>query len=113
MLTIRKEQIEKFGEFIEANFKVNSMKMLRDKYPQETKDKKDQEMMAFINLGIEKAEKYDIIERRDISMFLEYMICYGKEFDTNIENKWAIEILKIKDIPGEEKISRMLTMKPL
>lgn len=113
MLTIRKEQVERLGEFIEESYKINSIKRLRAKYPKETKGKNDQEMMNFIDDGIEKAEKYNIIERRDISVFLEYMICYGNDFDTNIEYKWATKVLTIKDLPGEEKISLMLNKKPL
>ena len=113
MLTIRKEQVERLGEFIEESFKTNSIKRLRSKYPQETKEKNDQEMMSFINLGIEKAEIYNIIERSDISVFLEYMTNYGNDFDTNPKNEWATEVLKIKDLPGEEKISLMLNKKPL
>lgn len=75
------------GEFIEESFKINTIKRLRVKYPKETNGKNDQEMMNFIDDGIEKAEKYNIIERRDISVFLEYMTNYGKNFDTNIEYK--------------------------
>lgn len=113
MLTIRKEQTDKLGEVIEKSFKINTIKRLREKYPQETNGKDDKKMMDFIQTGINKAEKHNIIERRDISAYLEYMMVYGEDFDNDPENDWATKVLKIKDLPGEEKISRMLNKKPL
>jgi len=39
MLTIRKEQTDKLGEVVERNFKINNIKHLKEKYPNETNEK--------------------------------------------------------------------------
>jgi len=70
-------------------------------------------MMGFIQTGIKKAEKHNIIERRDISVYLEYMLAYGEDFDTDPENEWAIKVLRIVNLRGEEKVNRLLIKKPL
>ena len=113
MLTIRKEQVEKLGEYITETFVLNTIKQLREKYTRETNNKDDNNLLDFIHHGIEKAEKHNIIERRDIVIYLEYMLIYGEDFDTDKGNKWAIKVFRIKNLTGEEKIIQLLKKKPL
>lgn len=113
MLTIRKEQSDKLGEVIEKSFKKNTIIRLKEKYPQETIGKNDDEMMEFIHSGIEKAEKHNIIERRDISVYLEYMLVYGEDFDFNSDNKWAMKVFRVKNLSGKEKVRRLLKSNPI
>ena len=113
MLTIRKEQSDRLGEVVEKSFKINSIKRLREKYPNLTKEKDDKEMMDFIHLGIEKAEKHNIIERRDIAIYFEYMLVYGEDFETASSNKWATNVFRITNLSGEEKINRLLKNNPI
>ena len=68
--------------------------------------------LDFIHEGIDNAEKHKIIERRDITVFLEYMLVYGKGFDRDKKNQWAKKVFRIKNLPGEEKIRRLLKKKP-
>jgi len=113
MLTIRKQQSDKLGEVVEKRFKRNTIQRLKEKYPDETNGKDDKEMMDFIHTGIDKAEKHNIIERRDIAVYLEYMLVYGSNFDTEAENDWALKVFRIKNLPGDEKIKRLLKKKPI
>lgn len=113
MITIRKEQVQKLGEFVKENFEINTIKHLKEKYPEKTKTMNNDKMIDFIHTGIINAEKHNIIERRDISVYLEYIMIHGEGFETNPENEWAFKVFRIKNLSGEEKIKRLLQNNPI
>lgn len=113
MLTIRKEQVNILGETMRTRFESNAMKTLREKYTKKIERINDDELLAFVKYGIDKAAGYNIINRRDVLPYLEYMVYYGRDFDTDHINAWAGNILKIKNLDGEEKIRRLQSRNPL
>jgi hypothetical protein len=113
MLTIRAEQYDLFSRTLEKRYKTSLIKRLRDKFPSETSQSDDDVLMAFINKGIVSAEKHDIIERRDISIYLEYMMTFGEDFDSNKEFDWAQKVFLVRNLSGEEKVKRLMKRKPL
>ncbi len=113
MLTIRKEQVEKFEKFIEGNFKINTIKRLREKYPQETNGLDDKQMMDFVKNGIEKAEKQRITERKDVYVYLQYLLVYKENFESNPDFDWAFGVFRVENLSGEEKILRLLKRNPI
>ena len=113
MLTIRKEQIAVLEEYVRESFEENTLVYLKDKYPEQTNNKTDKEMIAFIREGIEKAAGYSITEREDVVPYIEYMVRLGSDFDKNPEHKWAAAILRKKYLYGSEKIARLLELDPL
>ena len=113
MLTIRKEQIAVLEEYVRESFEENTLVYLKDKYPEQTNNKTDKEMIAFIREGIEKAAGYYINDRSDVLSFMEYMIFFGPDFEINPVNEWATEVFGIINLPGEEKMIRLINNKPL
>jgi hypothetical protein len=65
------------------------------------------ELRLLIDAGIEKAEYYGITAEDDVQTFLEYMLTYSPDFDTDPETSWAGEILCRKDIVGALKMLRL------
>jgi hypothetical protein len=113
MITIRKVQIDVLGEYMRKSFELNSIKLLKLKYHEETINKNEEEMLKFVREGIEKATNFKIIERNDVFSFLEYMICFGNNFFSNPANEWAIKVFRIRNLPGDERIIRLKKYQPL
>ena len=107
MLTIRKSQINILNDYVRKNFEIISMQELKEKYPKETNEISNDDLLKMIKAGIEKATQYNIHERSDILEFLKYIICFGNDFDTNPSTKWAGHILLKKDLTGTEKINQI------
>lgn len=107
MLTIRKKQIDILSDYIRKGFEVTSIRDLKEKYPKETRQISDHDLLILIRIGIEKADMYNISEREDVFAFLKYMIFFGNDFDTNANTKWAGHILLKKNLTGTEKINQI------
>ena len=56
-----------------------------------------------IRSGIQRAAAYGITDRREVSMYIDLMLVFGDDFDTDIRLPWAVEILK-KPRPPRMKI---------
>lgn len=113
MLIVRNEQLETFSAHLFESFTRDTLFRLRKKFPVSTKTMSDKTLTAQIEEGIIRAENYKIHEKEDIKIFIEYMIYLGKDFDSNPDLKWASKILRIRNISGSEKISRLQDENPL
>jgi hypothetical protein len=56
-----------------------------------------------IRYGIQRAAVYGMTDRREVSMYIDLMVVFGDDFDTDIQLPWAVEILK-KQRPPRMKI---------
>jgi hypothetical protein len=113
MLTIRKIQMDALTNNVRKAYELKCVEYIKNKYPNETRDMNDDEMLQFVREGIENAAKYNIVERNDVLSFLEYMTCFGKNFETNPANEWATKVFNIKNLQGVERIIRLMKNKPL
>jgi len=102
-----------FSDFLMSDFIHSTLVRIRKKYPAQTNQKLDDELNQIIRKGISKAESYGIEEHEDTRIYIEYMIFFGEDFDTNPETSWARKVLKIRNLNGHEKINRMLEEYPL
>jgi hypothetical protein len=113
MITIRKAQMDVFNDYVRKTFESFSILYLKNKYPVETINMNQDEMLKFVRQGIDKAADYDILVRNDVLPFLEYMICFGNDFDTNSSYEWATDVFRISNLPGDEIIIRLMENQPL
>jgi hypothetical protein len=113
MLTITNKQMEAFSAYMMDSFIKKVKNHLRQKFPVSTRMMTDENLQELIALGIEKSAQYNIIERDDVLPFLEYMISLGKDFDKNPDHKWALKILKIRNLDGAGKIARLSDINPI
>ncbi len=104
MLIIRKEQMDVLSNYMLERFVDSALVHLRTAFSDKTKDFTETHLRAVIHTGIEKASKYDITIEEDVLRYLEYMLTYGADFDTNPATSWARNILRMQDIDGSTKI---------
>jgi hypothetical protein len=113
MLQITKKQLELLSERLMASFIKGAILHLRQKFPKTTRFFPDNELSTLISEGIDKATGYNILESEEVLPFLEYLIVLGRNFDTDPENSWALEVLNDDDMVGADKISLLISVKPL
>ena len=112
MLTIRKEQMQVLGEYMLQMFKNRMIRHLREAFLVQLEKITDEELCALVDTGIEKAEYYGIKAEDDVQNFLEFMVSYSPDFDTNPETSWAGSILSRKDLEGSSKMIHLKKIAP-
>lgn len=112
MLTITNKQMEVFSSYMMDSFIKRTKNHLRQKFPLSTKLLKDEDLKDLILKSIDKAATYNIIERKDVMFFSEFMLCLGENFDLEQFNNWALDILN-DNLEGSYKIELLFSAKPL
>jgi hypothetical protein len=107
MLVIRDEQMKAMQEYMLAKFAGRMFLHLRENLPEETSDISDEKLRDLIQMGIEKAESYSIVEHEDIQGFLEFMITKGPNFHEDDDHPEIQKILSSAEMDGEEKIDEI------
>jgi len=67
----------------------------------------DQELRIIIQSGMKKAESYEVTDETDVERFLDCMMRYGHDFDTNPRTSWAGDILGRQGLSGTEKMNHI------
>ncbi len=107
MLTIRREQIEAFRELMLDQFADRMRKYLVTALPEQTRAVPEEMLRARIRSGIEKAESHGLTTEWDICRFLQYVIRFGADFDSDPATGWAAEILETPAATGSAKMDRI------
>lgn len=105
MLIIRPEQVKVLKQYMVRQFENKMLVHLRKNFPNETKKLSEDKLRAFIQTGIKGAKGYNIELEQDVQSYLEMMIIYGTDFDTNSKTAWAGEILRTQDMDGTTKMN--------
>lgn len=105
MLVIRPEQVEVLSQYMLKQFENRMIVHLRKSFPHETEEMSEVNLRELIQTGIERAKQYGVELENDVQSYLEMMIIYGADFDTNSKTDWAGEILRTPDINGTTKIN--------
>jgi hypothetical protein len=109
MLTIRKEQLNVLENAMAREFERKMIEHLRQKFPKETEKNEDDELAGEIRHGVKSSGKYGISAECDVARYVEYMMMYGLNFDTDPKFGWAGKILRTEGISGVEKLDRIDT----
>jgi hypothetical protein len=80
---------------------------LRQKFPTQTEEKDDDELLTGVRQGVKTSAKYGISAECDVARYIEYMMIYGLSFDSDQRLDWAGRILKTEGISGAEKLDRI------
>ena len=107
MLVIRKEQMEVLGRYMLKQFEDRMVIHLRSGFREQTKDMPETDLRSMIQTAIDKGKVYNVTTEDDVQRYLEYMMIYGPEFDTDPKTMWAGEILRTEDMDGTEKMELM------
>lgn len=107
MLTIRKEQIKVFRDYVRIQFE-NRMKIhLKSNFSDKIANISEQDLCDLIHVGIERAIGHGVVLVDDIQRFLECVFTYGHDFGENSDIPWAYDILKEEGLTGTQKMDRI------
>jgi hypothetical protein len=109
MLTIRKVQKKAFSAYIRQSFEDRMVRHLAAAFPRQFKamtstKSEDQPVRALIRQGIDRAERYQIVSRRDVARFIEVTVAVDPRFDDRKDMAWARQILEHADFTGQGKM---------
>jgi hypothetical protein len=107
MLVMRKEQMDVFGNYEIKKFEDRMVLHLRSSLPEEAETITEEVLRQMIQTGIDKAESYQVTDEVDVERFLECMVRYGSDFDTDPKTSWAGEILRDEGFTGTEKMNQI------
>lgn len=110
MFVIKDEQFGVFAEDMRIRFRMLAGSHLREKFPRSLNNLSEEKIYNLIDKGIDQASSYDIIDRNDTLQYLEFMICFGHDFDSTMT--WARKILTIRNLSGSEKTKRLIQKNP-
>ncbi len=106
MFVIKDEQFGVFADDMRIRFRLLAGSHLREKFPRSLNNLPDEKLNILIDQGIDQAASYNIIDRNDTLQYLEFMICFGQDFDSSMT--WARKILTIRNLSGSEKTKRLI-----
>lgn len=104
MLQIRREQMAALSCYVMERFEGRMLKALRERFPDETTDRSDPELLELIRSGIERASRYDVAWEHDVARYLGLVVRLGADFDVAPDIGWAGEILRADDLDGTGKM---------
>jgi hypothetical protein len=93
MLTIRREQLTVFSELEVRRFEDWTLAHLKSFFPRECTALGDRRLRETVQYGITRARTHGITSRRDVVKYIDLMVVFGRNFDTNKRLRWARDIL--------------------
>jgi hypothetical protein len=111
MLTIRQAQlvvlsrleVEKFEDWILAH--------LRKFFPTQCAALGERALQELIQHGIQRSARYGVTTRRDVCKYIDLMIVFGRDFDTDTRSRWAADILRRRVDSGVKMQTLLQTAK--
>lgn len=100
MFTIRKEQIYKLKEISINEFVLDMIDHVRIYFPEETEPFDNESLEEFIRKILEKAKSYDLKSERDVCKFINLVMVFGFDFDTNSDTIWMYKMLTDESEPN-------------
>jgi hypothetical protein len=108
MLTIRKEQFAVLAHLEARKFEKWMLVHLKRFFPTQCALFGDQRIKEMVRHAIQRAPIYGITSKRDVCKYIDVMIFFGREFDSDERSRWAGNILRRRGEPGV-KLQRLLT----
>jgi hypothetical protein len=100
MLVIRKRQMAVF-EQVEIKKFVDCMVIhLKKFFPKQCEALGEPGLRETVQHGIKRAKAYGITSKRDVYKYVDLMVVFGRDFDTDKRYPWAGEILQKQLGPG-------------
>ena len=99
MLTIRQAQFAVLSQLQVQKFEEWMLAHLRKFFPQQCTAAGESRLRETIQYGIQRAAAYDVTIKRDVCKYIDLMIVFGRDFDTDNRLRWPGEILGKKRDP--------------
>jgi hypothetical protein len=96
MLTIRQEQLRVFSQVEVQKFEDWMVMHLKRFFPRQCAVAGDQRLRETVRHGIRRAKVHGITAKREVARFVDLMIVFGRDFDTDKRFQWASAILRTR-----------------
>lgn len=93
MWTIRQDQAEAFRQHHLKKFEDEMVEHLQKFCPRYWSVMGEADGRRVIQLGIERARKYGFTNRGPVRFYIELMLLFGSDFDTDPQHLWASKVL--------------------
>jgi hypothetical protein len=93
MLTIRQAQLEVLSQVDVEKFEDWTLGHLQQFFPRQCAALGELRLRETIHYGIQRAGAYGFTSRREVCKFIDLMIVFGRDFDTDDRHPWAAQIL--------------------
>ena len=100
MLTIRQAQFAVLSQVEVRKFEDWMLVHLKKFFPRQSAALGDTQLRETVRHGIEQAAGYGLTARCDVCKYIDLMIVFGRNFDTDRRFPWAGEILGKRRNPG-------------
>ena len=109
MLSMRKEQMKAFSEYMRKSFEDRMVKHIAQTFPAEYEEMLDPEtgdkpVRELVREGVERASRYEVTSERNVAMFIELMVDLSRDFDKRPQTAWTCEILEDPELPEDGKM---------
>jgi hypothetical protein len=111
MLTIRQAQFAVLSQLEVQKFEDWMLAHLKRFFPRQCAVAGDQRLREMVQYGIQRAAVYGITAKRDVCKYIDLMIVFGRDFDTDRRSRWAGEILGKRRNPGVKMQTLLQTAK--
>jgi hypothetical protein len=93
LLAIRQEQMAAFSRAELEKFEARTLARLLQSFPKQCGTLTESQLRNLIQYGIRRARTYRITSERDVSQYIDLMLRFGQDFDTDPRCAWAGYIL--------------------
>jgi hypothetical protein len=107
MLTIRQAQFAVLSQLEVQKFEEWMLVHLKRFFPRQCAGGGDQRLREMVQYGIQRAAGYGVTAKRDVCKYIDLMIVFGRDFDTDGRSRWAGAVLGERRNPGA-KIQTLL-----
>jgi hypothetical protein len=102
MLTIRQAQFDVFSKQEVDKFEKWMLAHLKKFFPAQCSSAGDACLRDLIQYGMKRAADHKFSARRDVCKYIDLMLVFGRDFDTDRRLPWAAETLrKSRDPEGK------------
>ncbi len=100
MLLIRQAQLAVLSQLEVQKFEDWTLTHLQKFFPKQCSALGERQLREWIQHGIRRAAHYGFTAKRDVCKYIDLMIVFGRDFDTDKRSRWAGEILLRSGNPG-------------
>ena len=101
MLVVRKEQIETLSGVAATGFANELVEHVKKFSPRHAQAVGDDAIRKSVDLGLERSRSYGFTKRGTVRFFVELMVMFGRDFDTDPMLPWANGVLTNESIKLE------------
>lgn len=101
-LIIRQAQMDVFSQIEVQKFEDWMVSHLKQFFPTQSQALGEPQLREMTRHGIRHAANHGITTERDVCKFIDLMIVFGRDFDTDGRNMWAREVLDREKEPANK-----------